>query len=160
MGKLLLDRYQLKIGSTKDSNLLAQFMQSAYQELFPDRQNFSHLIGTVDKYLNFNTPIWWVESPEKDNKNTNKYIACLWMGKAQDQVTGEDLAYIFLLYVNPEYRRLGIGKALIEEGTNWAIAKNYQQISLQTFTNNQIALNLYQNLGFKQQSILLSKSLN
>jgi ribosomal protein S18 acetylase RimI-like enzyme len=159
MGKLLLDRYQLKFGSTKDSNLLAQFMQSAYQELFPHRQNFSHLIGTVEKYLNSNTPIWWVESPEKDRKNTTNYIACLWMGKAQDQVTGEDLAYIFLLYVNPKYRRLGIGKALIEEGTNWAIAKNHKQISLQTFTNNQIALKLYQNLGFKQQSILLSKSL-
>ena len=159
MGKLLSDRYQFKLGSTKDSNLLASFMQLAYQELFPDRQNFSHLLGTVEKHLHSNTPLWWVEEPEKITTDRD-YIACLWMGRAQDQVRGEDLAYIFLLYVNPEHRRLGIGKALIQEGINWAIAKKYNQISLQVFANNQIALNLYQNLGFKQQSLLLSKNLN
>jgi ribosomal protein S18 acetylase RimI-like enzyme len=159
MGKLLLDRYQLKLGSTKDSNLLAKFMQLAYQELFPDRQNFFHLLATVEKYLHASTPLWWVRSPAQPN-NQSEYIACLWMGKAQDQITGEDLAYIFLLYVNPEYRRLGIGKALLEEGTNWALSKNYKQISLQTFTHNQIALNLYQNLGFEPQAFLLNKHLS
>jgi ribosomal protein S18 acetylase RimI-like enzyme len=133
-------------------------MQLAYQELFPNRQNFSHLLGTVEKYLQSNTPLWWVEELETIATERD-YIACLWMGKAQDQVTGEDLAYIFLLYVNPKHRRLGIAKALIEEGTNWAIANKYNQISLQVFTNNQIALNLYQNLGFQPQSLLLSKSL-
>jgi ribosomal protein S18 acetylase RimI-like enzyme len=81
------------------------------------------------------------------------------MGKAQDQVTGNLLAYIFLLYVNPEHRRLGIGKTLMQEATNWAIAKGYPQIGLQVFTENQIALNLYQNLGFKTQSLLLTKNL-
>jgi ribosomal protein S18 acetylase RimI-like enzyme len=158
MGKLLPDRYQLKLGSTKDSNLLANFMQLAYQELFPDRQNFSHLLSTVEKYLHSNTPLWWVKAPGRLSSNCS-YIGCLWIGKAQDQVTGEDSAYIFLLYVNPKHRRLGIGKALMEEGTNWAIAKKYNQITLQVFTDNQIALNLYQNLGFKPQSLLLSKNL-
>jgi ribosomal protein S18 acetylase RimI-like enzyme len=159
MGKLLLDRYQLKLGSTKDSNLLAKFMELAYRELFPDRQNFFHLLSTVEKHLHSNTPLWLVEAPEQIDQN-REYIACLWMGKAQDQVTGEDIAYIFLLYVNPEYRRLGIGTALMEEGQNWALSNKYKQISLQTFINNQIALKLYQNLGFKPQSLLLSKNLN
>ncbi len=162
MGEELVPReYQLTNGSPNQKRILAKFMQLAYQELFPAQQDFSHLLATVERYLDWETPLWWVKKAQEEQERENfSYIACLWMGKAQDQVTGNLLAYIFLLYVNPEHRRLGIGKTLMQEATNWAIAKGYPQIGLQVFTQNQIALNLYQNLGFKTQSLLLTKNLS
>jgi ribosomal protein S18 acetylase RimI-like enzyme len=159
MEQLLPRGYQFRLGSSQQSALLASFMRSAYQELFPDRENFAHLPETVAKYVSSDTPIWWVESQDSSRK-VSELVACLWMGKAIDQVSGDRFAYIFLIYVNPKHRRLGIGKALMQKATNWAIAKRYSQIGLQVFTNNQIALNLYHNLGFQEKSLLLTKNLS
>jgi ribosomal protein S18 acetylase RimI-like enzyme len=121
-------------------------MTLTYQELFPDRQDFSHLAQTVENYLSSDTPLWWVESTE------SVPIACLWMGNAVDQVSGDRYAYIFLLYVAPEHRRRGIAKALIHKAETWAASRGDRQIGLQVFSHNQVALALYRRLGYQIQS--------
>ena len=86
-------------------------------------------------------------------------IACLWMGNAVDQVSGDRYAHIFLLYVSPEYRRRGIAKALMNQAQDWAIARGDRQIGLQVFPHNKPALTLYQSLGFHTHSLLMLKPL-
>ena len=81
------------------------------------------------------------------------------MGTGIDQVTGERYSHIFLLYVMPEYRQQGIGKALMNQAILYAKNKGDQKIGLQVFTHNQQALNLYQNLGFQTQFYLMFKKL-
>jgi ribosomal protein S18 acetylase RimI-like enzyme len=128
-------------------------MTLTYQELFPDRQDFSHLAQTVENYLSSDTPLWWVESTE------SVPIACLWMGNAVDQVSGDRYAYIFLLYVAPEHRRRGIAKALIHKAETWAASRGDRQIGLQVFSHNQVALALYRRLGYQIQSFSTLKQL-
>lgn len=151
----LVPGYQLRKGSALDRAKLVKFMNLTYRELFPE-QNFSHLAQTVDRYLSTQTPIWWVEVMDRPAASA---VACLWVGNAIDQVEGDRVTHIFLLYVSPQHRRLGIGSALVTHAENWARARGDRQIGLQVFLFNKPALNLYQKLGFQSESVLMVKSL-
>ncbi len=126
-------------------------MQKTYQELAP-KQDFSHLALTVEQYLSRETPLWWVN-------DSNSPVACLWAGNAIDQITGDRIAHIFLLYVAPEHRRRGIATALISLVETWAIGKGLHAIGLQLFQTNSSALNLYNRLGYQTQSLSMAKPL-
>ncbi|MDJ0715352.1 MAG: GNAT family N-acetyltransferase [Prochloraceae cyanobacterium] len=152
---MLPQGYQLRRGSGKDRANLVKFMCLTYQELFPDQQGFSHLAKTVEQYFSADTPLLWVE-PVLEKQTP---IAVCWIGNAIDQVKGDRYAHIFLLYVAKEHRRQGIGTALMNYAQNWASSRGDRQISLQVFTNNQPAINFYQSLGYKTQSLFMLKPL-
>jgi len=155
----LLPGYCIRHGSSLDRALLVKFMQLTYQEMFPDG-DFSHLAQTVEQYFSSQTPLWWVEEHrEKFTPRPHDPIACLWIGNAIDQVTGDRHAHIFLLYVVPEHRRRGIATALMRYAEDWARNRGDQQMGLQVFQSNQAALNLYSHLGYKTQSLWLKKLL-
>ncbi len=174
---LLLPGYQLREGSSLNRASLVKFMQLTYQELFPEQKDFSHLAETVEQYFSKKTPLWWVERKEeggikKEETDSSipsssvhhpsihpSQVACLWLGNAVDQVTGDRHAHIFLLYVLPEHRRRGIGKALVNHAEDWARARGDRQMGLQVFQTNQPALNLYRCLGYQTQSLWMLKPL-
>ncbi len=177
MTEQLLPGYVIRAGSSLDRTLLVKFMQLSYQELCHE-QNFSHLGRTVEQYFSKETPLWWVdfvgkEQGDKKAKGSEGEpppaslassaspapVACLWVGNAVDQVTGDRHAHIFLLYVKPDYRRQGIGKALMRYVENWALSRGDRQIGLQVFGSNTPALNLYQQLGYATQSLWMVKHL-
>lgn len=157
----LIPGYRLRAGSGLDRALLVKFMQRTYQEVFP--QDFSHLARTIEQYLDNKTPLWWVEladsEPGQGLPSVRQPVGCLWVGNALDQVRGDRHAHIFLLYVVPEHRRRGIGKALMRYVEDWAIGRGDRQIGLQVFESNQPALNLYSQLGYQTQSLWMVKSL-
>ncbi|MGJ5673496.1 MAG: GNAT family N-acetyltransferase [Nostochopsis sp.] len=168
----LLPGYCIRYGSSLDRALLVKFMQLTYQGMFP-AGDFSHLAQTVQQYFSSQTPLWWVDflGIEKDTgtlghgeAQTSSFphsptspVACLWMGNAIDQLTGDRHAHIFLLYVVPEHRRRGIATALMRYAEDWAKKRGDQQIGLQVFQSNQAALNLYNHLGYETQSLWLKK---
>ncbi|HEY9674689.1 MAG TPA: GNAT family N-acetyltransferase [Waterburya sp.] len=158
----LLPGYQLRVGSGLERATLLQFLLHSYQELFPTQGDFSHLTETVKQYFSKETPLWWVESVNTAVPAPTQHqpVACLWLGNAIDQVQGDRHAHIFLLYVMPEHRRQGIGSALMRSAENWARARGDHQIGLQVFQNNQPAVNLYHQLGYKTQSLWMVKPLH
>ncbi|MDM9382524.1 GNAT family N-acetyltransferase [Chlorogloeopsis sp. ULAP01] len=172
----LLPGYSIKRGSIIDRAMLIRFMHLTYQDMFPT-QDFSHLAQTVKQYFSDNTPLWWVEEEggqgEEDTEtprrgdaekfspfhSSTSPVGCLWMGNAIDQVSGDRHAHIFLIYVVPEYRRRGIGTALMQYAEAWAKKRGDRQIGLQVFPSNQAALNLYNQLGYQTQSFWMLKPL-
>ncbi|WP_009631980.1 GNAT family N-acetyltransferase [Synechocystis sp. PCC 7509] len=148
----LISGYQVRAGSSLDRALLAKFMQKTYQELAP-KQDFSHLALTVEQYLSRETPLWWVSS------DSDAAVACVWAGNAIDQITSDRIAHIFLLYVNPEHRRKGIARALMNQVETWAITKGFPAIELQVFQTNDFAKNLYNQLGYQTRSLSMVKPL-
>ncbi|KAF3887174.1 MULTISPECIES: GNAT family N-acetyltransferase [Nostocales] len=166
----LLPDYIVRRGSTLDRALLVKFMQRTYQELFPEQQDFSHLVQTVEQYFSTKTPVWWVladQGNQEDKEATSTLstpssspVACIWVGNAIDQIQGTRHAHIFLLYVAPEYRRQGIAKALMLYVEEWAKARGDRQIALQVFESNTAAYNLYNQLGYGTQSLWMFKPLN
>jgi ribosomal protein S18 acetylase RimI-like enzyme len=163
----ILPGYQLRVGTKRERESLLKFLQLSYQELFPEQQDFSHLSLTVKQYFSRETPLWWVEPAVADvsgdsvvPSSPNEPIACLWMGNAIDQIWGDRNAHVFLLYVMPEHRRRGIGSALMRHAEDWARARGDRQIGLQVFQYNQPATNLYRQLGYQTQSLLMTKPLS
>lgn len=155
--------YQLRKGSGLDRALLVKFMQAAYQELFPQQKNFSHLAQTVDRYFHRDTPLWLVEfldnEQEAQTTRPSRSVAVLWMGNVVDQVQGDRYAHIFILYVMPGHRRQGIGTALMRHAENWARARGDRQIGLQVYQTNQPAVALYHQLGYQTESLWMIKPL-
>lgn len=154
--RLILPGYQLRVGSRVQQPTLLKFLRLSYREFFPHQTDFSHLAKTVDQYLSPETPLWWVDSV---NSPGVAPVACLWLGNAIDQIKGDRYSHIFLLYVMPDYRRQGIGTALMRHAENWARARGDRQIGLQVFESNQPALNLYDQLGYQTHSFLMVKPL-
>lgn len=160
--------YRLQRGVAGDQALLVRFMQRTYSEI-QGGGDFRHLAGTVDCYFSEATPLWWVlveDQPQIEQKPSNLLpsksfapIACLWLGVAVDQLQGDRHTNVFLLYVDPNYRQQGIGSALMHHAEAWARAQGDRQIGLQVFQTNQVALNLYQNLGYQPQSLWMVKPL-
>lgn len=151
-----LTKYQLITGSAIDTATLLKFLQTTYQEIAPQQQDYRHLQSTVDRYFSSETPLWFVTVATE--QRTRK-IACLWLGIAIDQATGIRHPNIFLVYVDAAYRRQGIGRALMEYAQVWAKAQGYTQIGLQVFTNNQPAIDLYQQLGYQPRSISMMREI-
>ncbi len=169
--------YRLCEGSALDRAPLLKTMRRTYQELYP-LQNFGHLAQTIEAYFSAQTPLWWVELlPQPGTsleagaalnatarqglvgRSRPRYVGCLWMGTATDQVSGLRHAHIFLLYIQPEHRRRGLGRSLMRQAEVWAHGRGDRQISLQVFEHNAAALNLYRSLGYQSQSIALVKPL-
>lgn len=142
-----------------------KFLQLSYHELFPEQDDFSHLEATVQQYFSSATPLWWVDVNSGSLEDLpvvtpSQTVACLWLGNAIDQLKGDRHSHIFLLYVRQEYRRQGIGSALMRYAEDWARARGDRQIGLQVFQSNQPALTLYQQLGYQTQSLWMVKSLS
>lgn len=158
--------YRMDQGDSRDRALLLDFLERTYQSLFPEQGNFSHLRQTVESYLSWRSPLWWVRlataaEQQTDQQTTNpplsKPIAGLWLGNAIDQVTGDRHAHIFMLYVEPAHRRQGIATALLHQAEQWGQQRGDKWLGLQVFSHNQPAIQLYEKLGFTPRAILLQK---
>lgn len=149
--------YQLQLGTKDHRGVLLDYLKLTYQELCPWQDNFEHLTATVNQYFSDRTPLWLIEPIAESNHQS--FVGCLWMGKAIDQRDGTSYSHILLIFVAPQHRRRGLGKALLQVAKNYARSQGNRVIGLQVFTNNQAAINLYQNAGFLVQSVLMTKQL-
>ncbi len=61
---------------------------------------------------------------------------------------GSSTAYLQSLLVDINYRRQGIGSQLIKAVEFEAIQRNYQRLTIMVESDNFVALNLYQKMGF------------
>jgi ribosomal protein S18 acetylase RimI-like enzyme len=145
----MVEGYMLQPGSPLDRATLVKFMQLTYAELFPGC-GLDHLAQTVAHYFSAETPLWWVWYE-------GRRVACLWAGVAIDQSAGIRHAHVFLVYVEPEHRRRGIARSLMQVAEDWASARGDRQIGLQVFVSNQPAMNLYERLGYGVQAVAMMK---
>jgi ribosomal protein S18 acetylase RimI-like enzyme len=144
--------YAVQSGSSLDRAALLKFMRITYAELFPGN-SLAHLTATVEQYFSLDTPLWWV----RDRAQT--VIGCLWVGVAIDQSSGVRHAHVFLLYVQPQHRRQGIAKGLMQLAEDWAKQRGDRQIGLQVFASNQPAVNLYRAFGYQVEAYSMLKQL-
>lgn len=66
-----------------------------------------------------------------------------------EEVKNDNVAYLDALYIDPEYRKKGIGNALIDAFKKWCINNNIKSIEVKLWTNNTEAKKLYEKVGFE-----------
>jgi ribosomal protein S18 acetylase RimI-like enzyme len=80
----------------------------------------------------------------------------IFFAKAQGRLAGRikllkwwnQFAYVEDLVVNPEYRGMHIGRALLEHGIQWARENSFPGVMLETQDDNVPACTLYKSCGF------------
>ncbi len=148
----LLPPYTITCSRSWQGGLLLKFFQAAYRELSPD-QDLAHLAQTVTLfYQPDRSPVWFLT-------HASETVGCLWCGPGVDQTNGARTAYIFLVYIHPDHRRLGLATYLLHTAFRWAKAQGLTEIQLQVLIESEIAQVLYRNLGFKTRAYVLSRSL-
>ncbi|MDX2271290.1 MAG: GNAT family N-acetyltransferase [Cyanobacteriota bacterium] len=145
--------YRWQEGKERDRVRVQEWLQATLQESFPDQQDWRHLEATVARlYDPLSTPCWWIMLGQLNR------IGCLWIGTSLDQITGKSVGYMFMLRVDPDHRRRGLGRTLLLAGETWARQKGLSGLCLQVFASNQTAIGLYTQTGFVTQGFWLGKS--
>lgn len=141
-------------GTKQDRVQLECFLSLAYgfEQMSPRPK---HLADMVENFFDaHHTPLFFVTSQDQDQP-----VGCLWMGRATDQRSGTAQAYIFLVAVDPEHQRQGIGTYLLSKAQEQTQQWGLSELALQVYADNQSALKLYEKLGFVVKSQLLAWTL-
>ena len=69
--------------------------------------------------------------------------------EAKPYLKHEQYAYLGFMYVKPEYRGMGVNKAILEYLTQWAAKQKITEIRLEVYEDNIIAKKAYEKAGFK-----------
>lgn len=140
------DKYQIRNFQISDSEAvnrvaLAAFAQ--YENYYDDWHDFANKIANMAALANSGEII--IASV---NEKVIAAVCYVPAGNANSLFSPE-WAVIRMLVVDPEYRGLGIGKALTEECIQRAIGDNASIIALHTSPIMKVALDMYLRLGFK-----------
>lgn len=92
-------------------------------------------------------------------KKNGKDVGMIWLGKSRDQFTIDDVGYILGIYVVPESRGRGLGKALMSFAEEWTKEKGLISLALNVGIENKNAVGFYEHLGFVTQTKVMRKSL-
>jgi len=63
----------------------------------------------------------------------------------------KNIGYIEGWYIEPKYRRKGVGAELVKSAEKWAIEQELNEMAVDTNLNNIQSQNAYQALGYKEQ---------
>lgn len=81
-------------------------------------------------------------------------------GESQPMPCTRKRGYIAMLSVEPEYRRLGLGRLLVKKSIDTMIENGADEILLETELINEAALRLYESFGFIRDKRHMSYYLN
>ncbi len=76
----------------------------------------------------------------------NKNVPCGWL--KLNGLKSNDIAWISMLVVSEKFKLQGVGKFAVDFSINYLKQRNFQEIKLQTTTDNFAAIELYQKCGF------------
>lgn len=86
-------------------------------------------------------------------------VGYIWVGQITSAFTGSMQAYIFNIFVEDGFRGHGIGARLMALADTWAHQNGFERIGLSVAVNNESAIELYKNLGYKVETIRMFKNL-
>ncbi|EST12582.1 aminoglycoside 6'-N-acetyltransferase [Sporolactobacillus laevolacticus] len=92
-------------------------------------------------------------------RNKNDYIAFIHVSIRNDYVEGANsspVGYVEGIFVEKEFRMLGLAKKLIAAGEEWAKAKGCRQMGSDTELANQSSLNFHIQTGFSEANRIIS----
>ena len=96
----------------------------------------------------------YVEADWRNRLERNDCVTCVAFADNASPVgvvvgaPNNDEAGLYAMWVNPKYRRLGIGSALIDEVVRWARENDFSKLFLDVADSNESAGALYEIKGF------------
>jgi ribosomal protein S18 acetylase RimI-like enzyme len=83
----------------------------------------------------------------------------VWVARSHNDFTGQLEASLLNQYVAKPYRGHGLGHRLMETAEEWARQQGLPRISLSVGAQNTFAQRLYESLGYKMETLRMTKEL-
>jgi ribosomal protein S18 acetylase RimI-like enzyme len=83
----------------------------------------------------------------------------VWVARTHHDFTGELEATLLGQYVAEAYRHRGLGRLLMATAEEWARQQGLKRISMSVGARNTLAQNTYKTLGFRVESVRMSRDL-
>lgn len=130
---------RIRVARPDDLGDLLDIEESCFKE--PNIRLLTRICGLID--------LLYVAEVEEDltvsGGDVAGYILCA------PESSGE--ARVVSLGVGPNYRRKGIGTALMHEALDELTARGFSVVVLEVRVSNEVALSLYERLGFKKVGV-------
>jgi len=119
-----------------------------------DRRTWeNHFRKKIEAFVEGNrTERWIAEGPSGE---TLGYVI---LGES-GFLTPETHAFLYDIWVAPDHRDQGIGKALVDWASNWARERGHRKIKLEVGEGNERARHVYESLGFRAERRYMGKPL-
>lgn len=72
-----------------------------------------------------------------------------------EDCNSDNVGYLEGWYVDPEYRKMGVGRQLVASAENWALQKGCTEMASDAEIGNQLSLTAHQSLGYRETSRLV-----
>ena len=72
-----------------------------------------------------------------------------------EDCSSDNVGYLEGWYVDPEYRKMGVGRQLVASAENWALQKGCTEMASDAEIGNQLSLTAHQSLGYRETSRLV-----
>jgi ribosomal protein S18 acetylase RimI-like enzyme len=140
------------------SQTLGRYAEQLETEGVDPETAYALAIDAIDKLLplQHETPghhLFTLKSVEESES-----VGYLWLGK--DPAAGPHSAYIYEIFVHPEFRGRGVGTAALREAERWAAQAGKTTLALNVFWHNEGARRLYARFGFAADRVRMSKSVD
>ena len=83
----------------------------------------------------------------------------VWLARIINQFTGMPEALVINVFVEEEHRGKGLGRKLMEIAEDWAKGLGLEIVSLNVGPDNELALHVFDSLGYEPESKRMSKRL-
>ncbi|MFG6146770.1 GNAT family N-acetyltransferase [Halobacillus sp. B23F22_1] len=91
-------------------------------------------------------------------REDDKVVGWVLYGQQKDSFSGENIGFIYDLYVLPDYRERGFAKAMMENALTELKLQGMTSVRLVVYAGNE-AKQLYEKLGFAENRTVMNKSL-
>lgn len=142
----------IKSAKLEDLEVLFKFEQGIieYERQFDDSLKEEHFHYYDLKSLILSEESEVVVATQNDKLIGSAYGKIL---KSKPYKNHNKHVYIGFVFVEPEYRGLGVSKLILEAIRTWAVSKEIFEIKLDVYADNISAVNAYEKFGFKKDLI-------
>lgn len=85
-----------------------------------------------------------------ENEETGQLVGCGYaqIRDAKSYLSHSSFAYLGFMYVQPDFRGQGINGLILSDLKTWIRAKNIQEVRLDVYAGNAVAIKAYEKFGF------------
>ena len=132
----------------------ATFSESERKQL--DKEKWTkHILDGFERLSKRETDKIFVAEDEK-----HAFLGYLWVGEGRNMMTGLKHCYVYDVFVKEEFRGKGIGRILLDKAESYCREKCYSRILLMVSVSNEVAIRLYDKMGFKAEQTYMAKGLD
>ncbi len=116
----------------------------------PDQTEIKHAREEVASYIDTKENNLILLARANDEAKT--HVGFIWMAERDGREAwyfGSQPAWIYNIWIKPDFRRKGLATYLLRAGIAWAADMGFQKLGLHVFGNNTPAIKLYRQCGFE-----------